>query len=157
MMYLENTVIAQWKDGMAGKSLDPDEQALYQQFLDMDKTGYGILSGDKRDTMERIWDMGVRYDVFSDDRSMREILCGKKDRANTLGSILKSSYGRSRIRPEYLLMLDYLFDRKMLNLRNSIAHGVSTTYDYLSLAFVAMMIQTIWDIGTNDVILGYEF
>ena len=50
-----------------------------------------------------------------------------------------------------------MFDKKMLNLRNNIAHGISTTYDYLSLAFVGMMIQIVWDIGSNDVILGYEF
>lgn len=38
-----------------------------------------------------------------------------------------------------------------------IAHGISTNYDYLSLAFVGIMVQMIWDISTNDVILGYEF
>lgn len=49
-----------------------------------------------------------------------------------------------------------MIDKKMLNLRNSIAHGISTTYDYLSLAFVGVMVRIIWDIGANDVILGYD-
>lgn len=31
------------------------------------------------------------------------------------------------------------------------------TYYYLSLVFAGAMAQIIWDIGTNDVILGYEF
>lgn len=157
LLYLENTVIAQWLEGMTGKNLTHDEAALYQRFLDMKKTGHGILDGDKKMTMERIWEMGVKYGAFSDDRSMKEILCGRDGSFNTLGAILKSSYARSRIRAEYLQILDYLFDKKMLNLRNSIAHGISTTYDYLSLAFVGVMTQMIWDIGTNDVILGYEF
>ena len=50
-----------------------------------------------------------------------------------------------------------MFDKKMLNLRNNIAHGISTIYDYLSLSFVGVMVQMIWDIGANDVIMGYEF
>ncbi len=157
LSYLENTVIAQWVDGMVGKNLDPDEAALYKQFLDMKKIDHGIMTGDKKMTMERIWKMGVKYNAFTEDRSMREILCGRNGSFNTLGAILKSSYGRSRIRQEYLQILDYMFDKRMLNLRNSIAHGISTTYDYLSLAFVSVMVQIIWDISTNDAILGYEF
>jgi len=157
LLYLENTVIVQWLDGMVGKSIDSDEAALYQQFLDMKKIGHGIMTGDKKATMERIWKMGVKYNVFTEDRSMREILCGRDGNFNTLGAILRSSYGRSRIRQEYLQILDYMFDKRMLNLRNSIAHGISTTYDYLSLAFVGVMAQMIWDISTNDVVLGYEF
>ena len=157
LLYLENTVIAQWLSGMVGKNLNPDEAALYQQFLDMKKTDHGIMTEDKKMTMERIWEMGVKYNAFVEDRSMKEILCGRNGSFNTLGAILKSSYGRSRIRQEYLQILDFMFDKSMLNLRNSIAHGISTTYDYLSLAFVGVMVQMIWDISTNDVILGYEF
>lgn len=149
--------MAQWLNGMVGKSLDPDENAVYQKFLRMEKVGHGIMAGDKKRTMESIWNMGVKYDAFSNDRSMKEILCGRNSNHNTLGAILKSAYARSCIRPEYLQILDYMFDKKMLNLRNSIVHGISTTYDYLSLSFVSMMIQMIWDIGANDVIMGYEF
>ena len=138
------------------KVLDSNEVNLYQKFLDMKKDGHGILN-DKKTTMERIWNMGVKYGAFSNDRSMKEILCGKGKDFNTLGSILKSAYARSRIRVEYLQILDFMFDKKKLNLRNSIAHGISTTYDYLSIGFVGVMVQIIWDIGTNDVILGYEF
>lgn len=157
LIYLENTVIAKWLGGVAGKTLDSDEAALYQLFIDMKKTGHGIIDGDKRMIMQRIWEMGVKYGAFSDDQSMKDMLCGRDGSFNTLGAILKSNYGRTQIRPEYLQILDYMFDKKMLNLRNSIAHGISTTYDYLSLAFVGVMVQSVWDIGSNDVILGYEF
>lgn len=157
LLYLENTVIVQWLAAMAGKQLDAEEAALYHQYLDMKKIGHGIVTGDRKMTMEKIWNMGIKYGAFKDERSMKEILCGRDGSFNTLGAILKSAYGRSRIRAEYLQILDYMFDKKMLNLRNSIAHGISTTYDYLSLAFVGVMVQIIWDIYTNDVILGYEF
>lgn len=103
------------------------------------------------------WSRSGRWEssiMFLDDCSMREILCGKKECFNTLSTILKLSYGRSRIRSEYWQILDYLFDKKMLKLRNSVAHGISTNYDYLSLAFVGVMVQTIWNICTNDVILN---
>lgn len=62
-----------------------------------------------------------------------------------------------RIRPEYMIIMKYLFGKKYLNFRNCIAHGVSTTYDYLALGFASVMIQILYDIATNDVILGYEF
>ena len=157
LIYLENTVIAQWLNGMVGKSLDPDEDAIYRRFLGMKKVGHGVMEGDRKRAMERIWNMGVKYDAFSIDRSMKEMLCGRDSNHNTLGAILKSAYARSCIRPEYLQILDYMFDKKMLNLRNNIAHGISTTFDYLSLGFVGVMVQMIWDIGANDVIMGYEF
>jgi hypothetical protein len=157
LLYLENTVISQWINGMSGKRLNTDEAALYQKFLDMKKIGHGIMTGDRKTTMERIWDMGIKYSVFPEDCSMKEILCGRGGNFITLGTILKSTYARTRIKAEYLQILDYMFGKKLLNLRNSIAHGISTNYDYLSLAFVGIMVQMIWDISTNDVILGYEF
>lgn len=157
LVYLEGTVKMQWLLGMKGKALDQNESKLYQKCLVMTKTGHGVMTEDKNTVMERIWKMGVKYGAFPEDQSMKEMLCGRNKSFNTLGAILKSKYARSRIRPEYLQILDYMFDKKRLNLRNSIAHGLSTTYDYLSLAFVGVMIQMIWDIGTNDVILGYEY
>ena len=152
LTYLENTVKVQWLLDMKGKKLDPEEAALYNNCLDAT-----IMTEDKKITMECIWNMGVKYGIFSEDRSMKEMLCGRNKSFNTLGAILKSDYARSRIRPEYLQILDYMFDKKKLNLRNSIAHGLSTTYDYLSLAFVGVIVQMVWDIGSNDVVLGYEY
>lgn len=157
LTYLENTVKVQWLLGMKGKRLNANEAALYNRCLAMTKSGDGVMTGDKKTIMERIWNMGVKYGAFAEDASMKEILCGRDKSFNTLGAILKSYYARSRIRPEYLQIIDYMFDKKMLNLRNSIAHGLSTTYDYLSLAFVGVMVQMVWDIGSNDVILGYEY
>ena len=73
------------------------------------------------------------------------------DKFNKILSEMKEAKSQKRI--TYILG----YSKKLLNLRNSIAHGISTNYDYLSLAFVGIMVQMIWDISTNDVILGYEF
>ncbi len=71
-MYLENIVLAKWLGGMAGKTLDSDDTALYQLFIYMKKTGHGIIDGDKKLIMQRIWKMSVKHGVFSEDRSMKE-------------------------------------------------------------------------------------
>ncbi len=157
LVYLEGSVKMQWLLGMRGKALDPDEAELYNKCLAMTRNGHGVMTEDKNTVLERVWNMGVKYGAFQEDQSMKEMLCGRNKSFNTLGVILQSDYARSRIRPEYLQILDYMFGKKMLNLRNSIAHGLSTTYDYLSLAFVGVMVQIVWDIGSNDVIMGYEY
>ena len=56
-------------------------------------------------------------------------------------------------RSRAILSAPVLFGKK-LNLRNSSANDLSTTYYYLTLAFVGVMVQIIWDIGSNDVVLG---
>lgn len=158
IMYLENTVIDMWLLGVPDKALTTEESALYNHFKSMKKEGHGYFTGDRRKTKEAIWNMGVKYGVLPMDMSMKAFLCGKTSGAsNTLGDVLQSPYANKRIRPEYMIIMKYLFGKKYLNFRNCIAHGVSTTYDYLAIGFASVMIQILYDIATNDVILGYEF
>ena len=158
LLYLENTVIDQWLTGMKDKTLMAEENVLYNHFRIMKNDGHGYCIGDRRKTMEALWNSGVNHAIFPTDNSMKAILCGKENgNPNTLGDILQSKYARKKIRPEYLMIMEYLFGRKNLNIRNCIAHGVSATYDYLAIGFASVMLQLLYDIATNDVVLGYEF
>lgn len=159
LIQLENTVIGRWLTGIGdeikAKSvvLTEDEAELYNHFVEMVSEGSGLLYGDKRSNMEKIWKMGVKYRVLPKDKDMKEILCGKSDgTANTIGAVLHSHYAKSMIRPEYLDILNYMFGAQNLNIRNCIAHGNSETYDYLSVEITAVMLQFLQDIGQGVVV-----
>ena len=146
---LKNKVLYKWLDGLKNKKLDLDEQRIYDQFKLLPVTGQVLFVGNRQDMEERIWEIGRKYNVIPDDQHMRKIFC--KDNLMIV-TILDSSYVKSVLRPEYYSLLELLFRKENLNLRNNIAHGNSTTYDYLDITFVSVMMQILMDLATGDLL-----
>lgn len=78
---------------------------------------------------------------------MAELFYKKEYIANDLGSIFLKN-------PEPALCYIEEMVKALLETKND---GVSTTYDYLAIGFASVMLQILYDIATNDVVLGYEF
>lgn len=151
-MYAENSIIYKWIDGLDDMALDEDEKKLHAAHKRMREQGRGLITGDRRKMLRRIWDIGEKYGVLADAGGMKRIMYGKNGGDDlTLGDILSLKYTESQIRPEYLDVLRLLFGRKNLNIRNRIAHGDKATFDYLHVGYVAIMHQIMLDIARDDV------
>ena len=155
----ENKLIRKWIFAIAQKlknqeiSLIQNEKNIYNAFIGA--SGSGKLFPDKkRNILRSVWNIGKKYGVWSegDDRC---ILLGKNDKGDdyTLGSLIKSKAAGKYLRPEYVNILEFLFGRKYLNLRNLIAHGDQSDFDYLHLGYVAIMYQIFIDIVNGDAML----
>ena len=156
---LENYVIYEWLDGVkklsGATSFDPDEQKLINVFIGATGKGADLIDGDKNTSLQKIWNMGVKYGIFSDqDKDKKEALCGVGGRDLTIGKMLHSGFVKTKIRDEYFKVLDYLFGTEHMDIRNCIAHGKSVTYDYLDVGIASVMLQILQDIGSRDVFVG---
>lgn len=151
-MYIENSIIYRWIDKLDSSKLNENERALHSALKNMRDKGYGLITGDRRKLLQRIWDIGEKCGVFQDAFGMKQIMYGKNGGDDlTLGDIIGLKYTESQIRPEYLDVLKLLFGRKNLNLRNRIAHGDRASFDYLHVGYVAIMHQILLDIASDDV------
>lgn len=155
----ENKLILKWIFAIAQKlknqeiSLIQNEENIYNAIIGA--SGSGKLFPDKkRNILWSVWDIGKKYGVWSEDDD-RCILLGKNDKGDdyTLGSLIKSKAASRYLRPEYVNILEFLFGRKYLNLRNLIAHGDQSDFDYLHLGYVAVMYQIFIDIVNGDAML----
>ncbi|MBQ8086434.1 MAG: hypothetical protein IJ232_10055 [Lachnospiraceae bacterium] len=66
--YLENFVINEWLDGLknlSGITFDLDEQKLVDTFNGVTGVGTGLIDGDKNTSLQKIWNMGVKYGISS--------------------------------------------------------------------------------------------
>ncbi len=157
--YLENSIISKWLDETGNQwkilsALEEKERNLYHAFKWMRDVGDGKISGDRRKMLKAIWDIGEKYGVLINRGGMKNVMYGKHGGDDlTLGDMLALDYTATQIRPEYLAVLRFLFGRKDLNLRNKIAHGDRSTFDYLHLGYVAIMYQLMLDIATGDVFI----
>ncbi len=155
LMHLQNKALFTGLNGVKdklsqGDVLTEDERIIYDDFTQAKKAGRATFSGSKEQMMEKAYSMMIAHGVLQDDKDIKQVLMGKH---MTLGSVLHSNYCESVIRPEYFQLLEYLFDTKQLNIRNCIMHGNSVTYDYLAIGIASVMLQLLWDIGSNDVFL----
>ena len=148
---LKNTVRDEWLRGLKGKPLEEAEANIYNKLASIASDRHGFIVGDMEDMLKNIWRIGRKYDILPEDTEMEKIFC----RSNVMiGSILHSSYAEKTIRKEYYTILEYLFGKDKLNLSNNIAHGNSTTYDYLDICFASVMLQILQDMATGDVFLN---
>ena len=153
---LENSIIYTWLDGMDSVIIqDEYEKSLFEAHKRMRHTGHGLVTGDRRKMMIRIWDIGEKYGVLIDSGDIKQVMYGKNKSGEdlTLGDIISKNYTSTRIRPQYLEVLKLLFGRKNLNLRNKIAHGDRSSFDYLHIGYVAIMYQLLIDIAAGDVFI----
>lgn len=63
--------------------------------------------------------------------------------------MLKTDFAKEEVLPEYLELMEDIFDR--LNIRNVIMHGLGETFDYLNIGLVAIMFQLLWDIAGCEI------
>lgn len=154
---LENSIITDWFHGMEKVKIQEDsEKAIFDSFRRMRSEGHGLLTGDRRKMMIRIWDIGEKYGVLNDVDDKKKVMYGKNKSGDelTLGDILACRYTAKRIRPQYLEVLRLLFGRKNLNLRNKIAHGDQSRFDYLHIGYVSVMYQMLLDIAGGCVFVN---
>lgn len=159
LLTFENKLIRKWIFAIKQKlenqeiSLMQNEKNIYNAFIGA--IGSGKLFPDKkRNILRSVWNIGEKYGVWNEDDD-RCILLGKNDKGDdyTLGSLIKSKAASKYLRPEYSYTLNLLFGKKYLNLRNLIAHGDQSDFDYLHLGYVAVMYQFFIDIINGDAML----
>lgn len=146
---LKNYVLDKWLKGLEGKELEQDETNIYGQFRRIHNANYGFLVGDKSDMEKRIWNIGRKYNILPEDKDMKCIFCTE---GMMLNQILKSKFAKDVIAPEYMSLLNFIFLRDNLNLRNNIAHCNSTTYDYLDIKFVSVLFQILMDLAAGVIV-----
>ena len=65
-MYIENSIIYRWIDKLDSSKLNENERALHSALKNMRDKGYGLITGDRRKLLQRIWDIGEKCGVFQD-------------------------------------------------------------------------------------------
>lgn len=124
-----------------------------------EKKYYGIYAcGNKTITfdapqghvMRVMYDLFKREGVLNDSKEIRELLGLKGDAGRMMNSMLHSEYATSVIKPEYLKVMQILFDKQKINLRNNIMHGSNENYDYFSIGFVSTMFELLWAIANES-------
>lgn len=122
--------------------LDADDLGFMKSFLRKKHEKYG----DFYECMTRCHDILKNCNLVSDD-SEGDVIKGKRrNMPLTLGSLFKNEYMKQHVKPAYYNVLEMLFGNDKLNLRNSIMHGVSETFDPYSTCFVAVMLQLFWSV-----------
>mgnify|MGYP007101889127 CR=1 FL=1 len=156
--YLENSILYKWLEGTEkGLSdgsiiLNEKEEILFTCHKQIRDAGSGKVSGSRRRMLQTIWNIGEKHGILKDCGGMKSVMYGKHGGDElALGDMLGLSYSATQIRPEYLAVLRLLFGRKNINLRNMIAHGDRSTFDYLHIGYVAIMHQLLLDVATDDV------
>lgn len=120
--------------------LEKEEEPLYNIFI---KRGNKLLS---KNPMEEIYNLFIKYKVIMDTEENRLILVDEKI---TMGNLFTLNYIKETLQPEYLYLLQLLFNNDRLNLRNEIMHGNNPFYNYFEIGFASVMIQLLWDIGNG--------
>ena len=132
------------------KPFDREEESCVRSFMTLNESLIFPASEDQ--IMGKMYDLFVREKILDDTADNRIILVGKGKRMNrTLGSMIRSAFAEKEISAEYLELLKDMFGRKKLNIRNCIMHGLGESYDYLSIAIVAVMFQILWDIADGSI------
>lgn len=120
--------------------LEGDDLSFVNMFLN--KPEY--MDGSREDAMRRCRDLFDKAGLIA-DAGAEQIILGIQGRSPiTLGQFLRNSYAKAHIKKPYYDVLDILFSTKKVNLRNSIMHGASITFDPYSMCFSAVMLQIFW-------------
>lgn len=139
---------------MKGEPISMEEERICVSFREaIQFKNIVIEKWSKEQACELMWNIGCERGIFNKNQvELKAILLNKtnKNKPVTLGWLLRSQYIKELIHPEYLTLMINLFDAKKINIRNSIMHGHSADFDYLSLGFVAVMLQLFWDITYGD-------
>lgn len=106
-----------------------------------------------------LYDMFLKYKIVTEEDKDTKLIFFKefvdiengKNSKITLGNMITSKYINSFLKKEYSKLLNMLFNREELNVRNNIAHANSENSDYLSLPITAIMMQLLWDILREDI------
>lgn len=121
-------------------TLSNDDEQFVNMFLNKPK----YMDGNREDAMKRCRDLFDSAGLIP-DKCTEQIVLGVQGRNPiTLGQFLRNSYAIRHIRKPYYNVLDILFSTKKVNLRNSIMHGASITFDPYAMCFSAVMLQIFW-------------
>lgn len=121
-------------------ALAEDDKQFVNMFLNKPK----LMDGSREDAMKRCRDIFEAAGLIS-DKDMEQIVLGIQGKSPiTLGQFLKNPYAMARIKKPYYDILDILFSTNKVNLRNSVMHGTSITFDPYAMCFVAVMLQLFW-------------
>ncbi|WP_413853893.1 hypothetical protein [Candidatus Ruminimicrobium bovinum] len=138
-----------------GKNISIEEERLCMAFEEAIKFNNIVMENiPKEQIYENMWNIGCKRGFFNEkQKELHSIFLHKlgKNKPITLGWLLNSEYIKEIIRPEYLTLMLNLFGTKRINIRNSIMHGYSANFNYLSIGFAAVMLQLFWDIIDRNV------
>lgn len=139
------------------------------KLTDEEKQYYNIITekGDKtifaseKFIRANIYKMFIKYRIINEEDEDIKLLIlheyiNKKDNKKiknklTLGSVIVSPYANSLIKKQYTKLFNLIFDPNELNMRNNIAHINNESSDYLCLGDIAVLMQLLWDIITEDI------
>lgn len=120
--------------------LSEDDKQFVKMFLNKPK----YMDGNREDAMKRCRDI---FDVAGliPGKDTERIVLGIHGKSPiTLGQFLQNPYAIAHIKKPYYDVLNILFSTKKVNLRNSIMHGASITFDPYAMCFAAVMLQLFW-------------
>lgn len=131
------------------KNLTEEEKKLIAPFI----YNHNVLFfGSEKYIMGKVYELFTRKCVLKVSSDNEMILTGETQngkRKRTLGSLLKTSFAKEEILPEYLELMDNFFGE--LNIRNCIMHGLGETFDYLNIGLTAIMFQLLWDVAACEI------
>lgn len=114
-----------------------------KQFINLILSQSQYMDGSREDAMRHCRDLFDRAGLIPDDAE--QIILGTfRNNPITLGQFLNNPFAKKHIKKSYYDVLDILFSTKKVNLRNSIMHGASITFDPYALCFSAVMLQIFW-------------
>lgn len=128
------------KEQKGDLALSEDDKRFVNMFLN--KPEY--MDGSREEAMKRCRDIFDAAGLIS-DKDMEQIVLGIQGKSPiTLGQFLKNPYAIAHIKKPYYDVLEILFSTKKVNLRNSIMHGASITFDPYAMCFASVMLQLFW-------------
>lgn len=121
-------------------ALSVEDSKLVNLFLSKPR----YMDGSREDAMKKCHDIFDRAGLISDKATEQIVLGMRGTSPLTLGQFLQNAYVKVHIKKPYYDVLEVLFSASKVNLRNSIMHGNSITFDPYAMCFAAVMLQIFW-------------
>ena len=135
------------KNQNGGYVIDASDMSFLKALLNKQQ----IMDGSKDDAMERAYKI-IENAGVTIETGAKEIILGKSGKSPImLGGFLKNPYAQAHIKKPYYDVFDMLFNRKKVNLRNSIMHGADVLTDPFAICFSAVMLQLFWAVIDREV------
>lgn len=111
------------------------------------------MNGNRPDCMKKCYEILEKYSLINEKEGYGALIRGYTSKGKmTLGAFLKNAYVKKHMKPAYYSVMDMLFSTDKLDIRNSIMHGASLTFDPYAMCDTAVMLQLFWQIMDRNVI-----
>lgn len=110
------------------------------------------MNGNRSDSMKKCYEILEKNSLINEKEGYGALIRGYTNKGKmTLGAFLKNAYVKKHMKPAYYSIMDMLFSTDKLDIRNSIMHGASLTFDPYAMCYTAVMLQLFWQIMYRNV------